>query len=231
MTSLQSESECRRVAPLLIDIAMDFPPLPFPPGGQTGTGKQVFQHFLLYVNNRLSKPAKLEIVRAENNRAISKSKMFQKISTGIDITKTFCGQRNTTLEDIVQNRWTVDKVSSETIPVPDCHVWYEINGKLDDFSPYFVEILPDLQLQCTEYVRYRQKLETAMKGYFQRQWESSTTTLSNRDCQLAYLTKQDMCWMRCGVLHKLNPHKYSLDNLRIGSLGFRFKGKRYWHFG
>jgi hypothetical protein len=190
---------------------------------KTGTG-------VLTLNSVLDKPTpeRLAAYRRENTRAMN-SQSIRMMSRMMDLTQIFQARRNTSMAQIVDFRTTVDRVSGVKIPVPDCHVWYEIDGAIDDFTPYYVDVAPGVRLKCTEYVPYNESLQRAMKQYFLVQWQRLEPVLMKYP--EVYLTRQNMCWMRCGVLHKLNREIYSLKNLRIGSLGFKYKGSIYWEFG
>ena len=147
-----------------------------------------------------------------------------------DFIKFFCAERNASKSDIVINESYKDSISGTEIPRIDCHVWFEIDGKIDDFTPIVINLpLPFGKIYCTEYIPYNKKLQTDMRTYFDKLWLEKRKALT--DHQFEYICQQDTCWMRCGVLHLSDPVKYSLDKLRIGSLGFVCQEAKYWHFG
>ena len=138
---------------------MAFPTLRFPDQlPQTGTGTQMRKILLSVWNSLLPKPTQeaLQRYRLANENNI----------TGITpdmATLMFCPTKNSLYEQIVSNKKYIDVISNTPIPRLDCHVWYEIDGQIDDYTPIEIH-MGFFTILCTEYEPYADDIQKKMRS-------------------------------------------------------------------
>ena len=192
-----------------------------------GTGKAFLGDAATW-NEFLTKPTREKLVSLREQNIVN----FGNSSIPVQMLKlALNAKKNTSVSEIKVSREIRDSISGERIPMLDCHVWYELDGEIDDVCPIKVEALQMFcgDICCTEYLPYSDDVQAVMRNEFAALWEEHASVLL--DYQHEYVSRQNTCWMRCGALHLMNEEKYPLSSLRIGSLGFKFKNKTYWHFG
>lgn len=198
---------------------------------QTGTGQQMHLHGATFLNAFLNKPTHkvLKSFRKHNKKMLVQLQMANK-GFAKQMAIMLSDTQHTQFNQIVKRDTTyMDNISQTMIPALDCHVWFNIDGQIDDNVPITMNLQGGKVIYCTEYAPYKEDLQQEMRKYFSKLWKNKRKTLMEH--QYDYILEQDTCWMRCGVLYLSDPVKYSLDKLCIGSLGFAYKKKTYWQFG
>lgn len=116
----------------------------------------------------------------------------------------------------------------------NCHVWYEVDGKIHDYGPN-VQAMQGKIMFGTEYKSFPLKLQNSMKKHLIDMWESMLESYKRLgrtlDTGPVVMTQKECCINRAMALYKLDPDKYNFTTLCVGTLGIKLKDSTYLLYG